>query len=69
MPPRFLAEVEVTALPGAPLDRMISLSARATSLGSIPQELAAQLRLLVDQRVVAPAVKNWPWLQDSLRVV
>ena len=66
---RFLAEVEVAALPGEPLDRMISLSARANSLGAIPQDMAGQLRLLVDQRVVAPAVKNWPWLQGSLRVL
>lgn len=66
---RFLPAVEVSPLPGAPLGRMISLSARANALGPIPGVLAAQLRGLVDRQVVKPALRNWPWLQDSLRLL
>ena len=66
---RFLLAVEVSPLPGAPLARMISLSARANALGPIPEVLATQVRGLVERQVVQPALRHWPWLQDSLRLL
>lgn len=66
---RFLDAVEVTPLPGASLERMISLSARAGMLGDIPAEVAATLRVLLTDRVVAPATARWPWLSATLTVL
>lgn len=66
---RFLPDVEVAPLPGAPLERMISLSARANGFGAIPQTVSAQLRLLVSEKVVDPALNKWLWLRGQLRVL
>ncbi len=59
----------VDPLPGAPLDRMISLSTRAGVLADIPTTVAAQVRNLVEDRVVTPSVRRWPWLAPALRVL
>jgi DNA-binding transcriptional LysR family regulator len=66
---RFLEAVEVVPLDGAPLERMISLSARSAMLGAVPRQVAGDLRALVDARVVAPSVARWPWLAGRLRLL
>ena len=63
------AAVDVAALPFAPLDRTLSLSARAGVLRDMPGQIALQLRGLMQAQVVAPALAEWPWLKDSLRVL
>ena len=66
---RFRDGVDVAPLPFAPLDRTLSLSARAGVLRDMPGQVANRLRGLVAEQVVAPAQAEWPWLGDSLRVL
>ncbi|NEX47272.1 LysR family transcriptional regulator [Pseudotabrizicola algicola] len=65
---RFLPEVAVHPLPGAPLARSISLSARAGVMGAVPGRIAQDLRGLIGSRIVTPAVAQWPWLAPALRL-
>ena len=62
-------EIAVLPMPFAPLDRRISLSARAGVLQDIPAKLAGTLRNLLQTQVVAPSVSAMPWLKDRLRVL
>jgi DNA-binding transcriptional LysR family regulator len=66
---RFRAAVTVSPLPFAPLERSLSLSARAGVLLDIPGQVAARLRGLVDERVIKPALADWPWMAGSLRLL
>lgn len=66
---RFAANITVTPLPFAPLERTLSLSARAGVLHQMPAQVAAQLKSLVHQSVLAPALKSWPWLEGQLRLL
>ena len=66
---RFRAGVDVAPLPFAPLERSLSLSARAGVLRDIPATVAKRLRGLVQEKVIAPSVQEWPWLKDSLRLL
>ncbi|MDO9637964.1 MAG: LysR family transcriptional regulator [Pseudotabrizicola sp.] len=65
---RFLGEVEVLPLPGAPLARSISLSARAGVMGDVPERVAQDLRRLIGASIVTPAVSLWPWLGPDLHL-
>lgn len=66
---RFLGQVAVVALPGAPLSRQILLSARRGVLGGIPAEMAGRLRPILDEMIVAPTRERMPWLGEALRVL
>ncbi len=61
--------IEVMPLPFAPLDRRISLSARAGVLRDMPGQVAANLRDLLQTRVVSPSIAAMPWLKENLRVL
>ena len=61
---RFRAGVEVAPLPFAPLERSLSLSARSGVLREIPAQVAGHLRLLVAEKVIGPALKDWPWMTE-----
>lgn len=61
--------IEVMPMPFAPLERRISLSARAGVLRDMPTKVAANLRDLLQTRVVTPSVATLPWLKDTLRVL
>ena len=65
----FRSGIDAAALPFAPLERTLSLSARAGGLGDMPAEVAARLRILIEALVVKPSVTQWPWLGESLRVL
>lgn len=65
---RFIDALEVLPLPGAPLLRSISLSARAGVLGDVPARVAKDLRGLIDATIVAPAVSIWPWLTPDFKL-
>jgi DNA-binding transcriptional LysR family regulator len=67
--PRFRPDVEVRPLPFAPLERTISLSARAGVLRDMPERIAGRLRSLIAGQVVAPMVADLPWLAGTLRVL
>lgn len=66
---RFRDRVDVFALPFAPFSRSIALFARRDILGDMPATIAARLRRLLDERIVARHVKRLPWLGGALRVV
>ena len=62
-------KIAVMPLPFAPLERRISLSARAGVLRDMPAQVATTLRDLLQSRVVTPSLAAMPWLNDSLRVL
>ncbi|MDB5660032.1 MAG: LysR family transcriptional regulator [Cypionkella sp.] len=66
---RFRGQIEVAPLPFAPLQRTLSLSARAGVLREMPRQIATRLRGLIAEQIVAPAQGEWPWLGDTLRVL
>jgi len=64
---RFLDLVTVEPLPQA-LARSISLSSRQGALGGLAGQVAQALRAEVAARVIAPALKRWPWLEPEFRL-
>lgn len=66
---RFRDAADVLPLPFAPLERTISLSARAGVLVEMPSHIAALLRPLLQAQVVDPVVARLPWLAGRLRVL
>lgn len=66
---RFRGQIDVAALPFAPLSRTLSLSAREGVLREMPRQIAGRLRGLIEAQIVAPAQAEWPWLGESLRVL
>ena len=66
---RFRAAVQVQPLPFAPLERSLSLSARAGVLRDIPLQVVTRLRGLVDEQVLKPALQVWPWMEGHLRLL
>ncbi len=66
---RFRDVAEAIPLPLPPLSRTIALAARQGQLGDLPAEVAARLRPLLADLIVAPARARMPWLGDSLRVL
>ena len=65
----FRPKVEVRPLPFAPLSRTLSLSARAGILRDVPAQIAGRLRPLITEKVINPALADWPWLAPALRVL
>lgn len=66
---RFAERVDILPLPFAPLERRISLSARREALGDLPGDVAARLRPLIAEQIVAPALERHPWLEGQMRVL
>lgn len=60
--------IEVAPLPFAPLERSIALTARAGLLQDLPGQIAADLRGLLADRVIAPSLARWPFLAPALRL-
>ena len=65
---RFMNDVSAMALPFAPMARNISLFARKDALDSLPQDIAARLRPLLQTMIVDPCVAEMPWLKPLLLV-
>lgn len=66
---RFRAAVTVLPLPVGPLNRTLSLSARAGVLKDIPAQVAWRLKAQLQAQVIEPALTEWPWLAPALRVL
>lgn len=66
---RFHDAVEMIELPFDPLTRSISLTARRDVLQDMPQDVAASLRLLLQEMIVNPAIKALPWIAKDLKVL
>ena len=65
----FREKVEVRPLPLPALSRTLSLSARAGILHGVPAQIAARLKPLIAEVVIAPALATTPWLAPALRVL
>lgn len=62
-------KIEIMPMPFSALERRISLSARAGVLRDMPAKVAANLRDLLQERIVTPSQTAMPWLQDTLRIL
>ena len=65
----FRSAVEVRPLPFPALERTLSLSARRGILHDVPGQIAARLKPLIAEVVIAPALAAAPWLAPALRVL
>ena len=66
---RFRDKVELIELPFANLSRTIALTARKDVLATMPGTIATRLRPLLQRMIVDPAVAEYPWLCEKLRLV
>ena len=66
---RFRGAVDMHPLPFAPLERRLSLSARAGVLHDMPAQIADRLRRQLADQVIAPTIAAWPMLQGQLRLL
>ena len=65
---RFADQLDVMALPFAPLERTITLTARRGVLQDMPGRVAGVLRPLLKAAVLDSAVSRHPFMRDVLRV-
>ncbi|MEM9716220.1 MAG: LysR family transcriptional regulator [Pseudomonadota bacterium] len=66
---RFKAEVDVMPLPFKGISRSISLIARKSVLGGIPDDIATIIRPLAQKMMVEPCVEELPWLDGKFRIL
>ncbi|MCT4611439.1 MAG: LysR family transcriptional regulator [Pelagimonas sp.] len=66
---RLHDRLEAHPLPFEPLSRTVSLFATSDWTDEVPRDLARTARMLIDEMVVAPALKSLPWLQGTLRIL
>lgn len=66
---RFAEQLEVFELPFEPLSRRISLLARKGSLQAMPAKVAQELKPVLQQHVVAPAIRAYPFASDVIKVL
>ncbi|MEV8466494.1 LysR family transcriptional regulator [Fluviibacterium sp. DFM31] len=66
---RFFDDVRICPLPMEPLSRRISLHARREVMGRVPAQTAARLRAILQDMIVAPSVRQMPWLAGQLKVL
>ena len=66
---RFADQVDVFELPFEPLSRTISLTARKGILQDLPGEVAATLKPILDEVIVAPAIARHGFLRDGLTIL
>jgi DNA-binding transcriptional LysR family regulator len=65
---RFADQLDVMPLPFAPLSRTITLTARKGILQDMPARVAAELKPLLQEVVIDPAVAAYPFMADVLRM-
>lgn len=66
---RFRDQVDLVALPFAPLTRTISLTARRGVLGDMPRDMATRLRPVLQELIVGPTTAKVPWLTGQMKVL
>lgn len=66
---RFQDAVAMHPLPFAPLERSLSLSARAGVLHDMPGQIAKRLQGLLQDQIIGPAIRAWPMLKGQLRLL
>lgn len=63
---RFADQIDVMPLPFAPLSRTITLTARKGILQDMPARVASELKPLLQEVVIDPAVAAYPFVADVL---
>ncbi|MCM2561440.1 LysR family transcriptional regulator [Lutimaribacter sp. EGI FJ00015] len=63
---RFADQLDVLPLPFAPLSRTITLTARKGILQDMPARVADELKPLLKEVVIEPAVAAYPFMEDVL---
>ncbi len=66
---RFADQIDVLPLPFQPLTRTITLTARKDILQSMPADVAATLKPILQEAIVTPALTRYPFLKDALTVL
>ena len=66
---RFADQIDVMDLPCEPLSRTISLTARKDILRDMPARIAETLRPILERAVVAPAIREYPFLRGVLTLL
>jgi len=66
---RFADQIDVLRLPIAPLTRTISVIARKGILQDMPATLAENLRPILQETIVAPALRQHPFLASELTLL
>ncbi|MFX0544104.1 LysR family transcriptional regulator [Roseovarius sp. S1116L3] len=66
---RFADQLDVMPLPLAPLTRTIVLTARQGVLGTMPADVAATLKPILQEAIVAPALARYPFMKDALSLL
>ncbi|MBC7131720.1 MAG: LysR family transcriptional regulator [Roseovarius sp.] len=66
---RYADQLDVRELPLAPLSRTISVTARKGHLQDMPATLAARLKPVLSEMLVAPAVARYPFLAAGLTLL
>jgi len=66
---RFADQIDVLRLPIAPLTRTISVIARKGILQDMPATLAANLRPILQDTIVTPAIRQHPFLASDLTLL
>ncbi len=65
---RFADQIDVFELPFEPLSRTISLTARKDILQDMPAQVAETLKPILNDTIVTPVIKKYPFLADTLTV-
>ncbi|MCT4553216.1 MAG: LysR family transcriptional regulator [Pelagimonas sp.] len=66
---RLHERLEVHKLPMKPFSRTISLLAATDWTDTVPRDVARTARMLVNEIVIAPALRQLPWLEGELRLL
>lgn len=66
---RFADQIDVMELPLAPLSRTIAVTARKGILQDMPATLAARLKPILSEAIVAPAIAAHPFLADGVTIL
>ncbi|MFB9148137.1 LysR family transcriptional regulator [Roseovarius ramblicola] len=66
---RFADQIDVMELPLAPLTRTIAVTARKGILQDMPETLAARLKPVLSETIVAPAIAAHPFLADGVTIL
>ncbi|WP_417523112.1 LysR family transcriptional regulator [Marinovum sp.] len=66
---RIHGDLVAHPLPFAPFARTISLFASPDWADQVPRDIAATMRRLISDQVIAPALVQLPWLKDELRLL
>jgi DNA-binding transcriptional LysR family regulator len=66
---RFHDHVTAHPLPLAPFARQISLFANLDWADQVPRDVAQTMRRLVQDQIIAPAVRSQPFLEGELRIL